>query len=134
MTNLVGGASRSARNVISGNAQGGIALLGPGTEGNLIQGNIVGPDITGTRPLPTSQGGAQHGILVDDAPRNQIGGVASIIGEPPGNVISANGEYGIALAKTNSVRTRIQGNLIGTDIAGVAPLGNEAGGISMQDV
>src|SRR5262249_40310635 len=48
--NTIGGTATGAGNVISGNKRFGINLDSDGTS-NLVQGNFVGTDFTGTRPL-----------------------------------------------------------------------------------
>jgi CSLREA domain-containing protein len=50
-SNSVGGASAGAGNVISGNAAKGVLITDPGTTGNLISGNFIGTDISGSTPL-----------------------------------------------------------------------------------
>src|SRR5208282_233685 len=78
--NTIGGTARGAGNVISGNTTG-IYLLGPTTSGNLVQGNYIGLDPTGTSAEPN-----HTGIFVNDAMNNTIGGTT------PGasNVIAGN--------------------------------------------
>ena len=43
-SNLIGGTSAGARNVISGNSYYGVNVGNPGTSGKLIEGNYVGLD------------------------------------------------------------------------------------------
>ena len=45
--NTVGGTDAGARNVISGNGIG-VWISGPGATGNLVEGNYIGTDATGT--------------------------------------------------------------------------------------
>ena len=113
--NTLGGAVAGAGNLVSGNAAQGIYLLGTGTTGNLIQGNKIGTDITGTAGL----GNATIGIYLDRALTNTIGG------SPPGagNLISANRNWGVYMTNNASWNT-LQGNLIGTARDGVSDLGN----------
>ena len=117
-SNTIGGAVAGAGNLISANGnpnnQGGIYLIGVGSAGNLIQGNKIGTDVTGTLAL----GNTHEGIYLEGAPSNTIGG------EPPGagNLISANNTWGILLSKASW--NVIQGNFIGTKIDGVSALGN----------
>src|SRR5262249_54327957 len=56
VNNTVGGTAAAARNLISGNGfnplvgpGSGILITDPGTQNNLVQGNYLGTDITGTR-------------------------------------------------------------------------------------
>jgi titin len=117
--NTIGGTASSAGNVISANAnaagQSGIWLFTSGAAGNLIQGNKIGTDVTGTQPL----GNTYEGIYLDSAPSNTIGGIVA----GAGNLISANHTRGILL--TNAAWNVIQGNLIGTARDGLSDLGNQ---------
>jgi len=116
--NIIGGTTFGAGNLISANAnstgEGGIYLSGSGAAGNVIQGNKIGTDITGTLPL----GNTFEGIYLENAPSNTIGGVIAAAG----NLISANKTRGIFLS--NASWNVIQGNLIGTKPDGVSTLGN----------
>jgi len=116
--NTIGGTASGAGNLISANANSGgdagIYLIGSGATGNLIQGNKIGTDITGTLPL----GNTHEGIYLERAPTNTIGGAVA----GAGNVISANLTRGVFLL--NAPGNVIQGNLIGTGIDGVSGLGN----------
>src|SRR5262249_46483825 len=85
--NTVGGTTASAANVISGNFGGGIHVFGPGSTGNLIEGNFIGTDVTGGVAL----GNLGDGILIQDAPNNVVGGVLSL----GANVIAANSTSGV---------------------------------------
>jgi hypothetical protein len=115
---LVGGPNPADRNLISGNigpfGQGGILSQGGGV--TTIQGNYIGTDATGTRKLPNSDG------VTCDSASIVVGGS----GSGQGNLISGN-STGISLSLCTG--STIQGNLIGTDATGAAPLGNSAGGI-----
>ena len=121
--NTIGGTTAGAGNLISANANSsgdaGIYLLDNGATGNVIQGNKVGTDVTGTLPL----GNTHEGIYLERALTNTIGGTVA----GAGNLISANNTWGILL--TNSSWNVIQGNLIGTKIDGVSGLGNAAHGV-----
>jgi CSLREA domain-containing protein len=56
-SNYVGGFSAGTGNVISGNAANGVLITDPGTTGNLIAGNFIGTDISGSTPLFNSSSG-----------------------------------------------------------------------------
>src|SRR5262249_7878914 len=47
--NTVGGTTAAARNVLSGNASAGVAIADAGTTGNVVAGNFIGTDVSGTR-------------------------------------------------------------------------------------
>jgi len=120
--NIVGGTLPDQRNIISGNNGYGIwAAFGSGS--NVISGNFIGTDSTGTVPV----GNDDAGILLVQNNGNVIGGTA--VGA--GNVISDNsgGAIYLALSQDNTV----QGNLIGTDVTGSSALGNGYWGISLQN-
>jgi hypothetical protein len=108
-------------NVLSGNGGSQIAMGVQVTatgQGIKILGNRIGTDSTGTMPIPNS-----HGIeLINEGERVEVGGPG--VGE--GNLISGNGSRGIYL---NSGDHLVQGNRIGTDATGTAPLPNGGPGI-----
>jgi hypothetical protein len=73
---LIGGTTLAARNLISGNNRG-IAL---GNESNnLVQGNFIGTDRTGTGALPNPN----EGINIDGGSNNVVGGSTTIPGGLP---------------------------------------------------
>ena len=67
----IGGATALALNVISGNTGDGIDM-GGGATSTLVQGNYIGTDQTGTKPLPNTG----DGLSVDDAAGVTIGGTS----------------------------------------------------------
>jgi hypothetical protein len=116
--NTIGGTVPGARNVISGNLNNGIDLVGSGTMGHVVAGNFVGTDVTGTLAL-----GNTTGILVESGDSNN-----TIGGTGPGarNVISGN-TVGIHFTGGGTVGTLVVGNFIGTDAAGTAAVPNATG-------
>ncbi|MBI5385177.1 MAG: hypothetical protein HZA90_10875 [Verrucomicrobia bacterium] len=123
--NIIGGTAPGAGNVISGNNQHGVWIARSNARTNLVQGNFIGPDITGRRALKN----AFQGVLIDEASDNVIGG--SVI--EARNVISGNGTNGVWIVGANAARNTVQGNYIGTDVTGTAALGNEAAGVGISD-
>ena len=113
--NLIGGTTPESRNLIFG----GINIV-DGVGGNMIQGNLVGTDITGINALV---GKHSVGIAIARTPGNTIGGAI------PGasNVISGHQNHGIGFDSSGNV---IQGNRIGTDVTGTRDVGNAGIGIS----
>jgi len=97
----------------------GIFINGSGATGNLVQGNYIGTDVTGTVPLGNSVFGVQ---ICCGAHENIIGGSSEL----ERNLISAN-EIGIWIINSGTERNKISGNFIGTDITGTIALGNKNG-------
>jgi hypothetical protein len=112
---LVGGPGGG--NVISGNLSGVWVGTAAGT-GAIIQGNLIGTDVSGTLAVPNQH----YGVYVS-SPNNLVGGVN--VGE--GNVISGNKLGGVALTEVTAHGNVVQGNRIGTNAAGTAALGNGHG-------
>jgi trimeric autotransporter adhesin len=125
--NNVGGAASGAGNVISGNLSTGLLIdanFNALTTGNVVQGNLIGLDATGTAAV----GNGNSGIRLLNGLFGQTIGGASIGAR---NVISGNVGDGIELVQANT--TVIAGNYIGTNAAGTAAVGNTASGVSVQD-
>ncbi|MFW5446606.1 MAG: DUF4347 domain-containing protein, partial [Methylophagaceae bacterium] len=124
---IVGGSADADRNIISANSDDGIHIDDAGTDGNIIQGNYIGTDITGTVDL----GNIRNGIrLTDNASNTTIGGS----GAGEGNLISGNEDAGILLGTPTTAvsNVTIKGNLIGTDVTGALDLGNTQAGIRAE--
>jgi len=121
--NTVGGVNPGEGNVISGNATNGITLISGGTTTNLIQGNNIGTDPTGSSTKPNGAAGV---LVTGSANGNTIGGTA--VGS--GNLISGNTTHGIQIS--SSTTTTIQGNIIGLNKAGTLGLPNLLDGILIQ--
>ena len=64
-----------------------------------------------------------QGVAIIDTPDNTVGGATP----EARNVISGNGNDGVFVWKSRSSGNVVQGNYIGTDASGVAPLGNATG-------
>jgi hypothetical protein len=104
-SNLIGGAISGAGDVISGNDGYGIALGDPDTSGNVIQGNRIGVDRTGTNALPNANAGV---LLSGGAANNAIGGTNN----GAANIIAYNGADGIAITDDMTTGNTIRGNSI----------------------
>jgi Calx-beta domain len=85
--------------------------------GNLIEGNFIGTDPTGT----LRRGNTFYGLLILSS-NNTIGGTSAAAR----NVISGNSSEGISISGSNN---QIMGNFIGTNAGGTAQLGNGGNGI-----
>ncbi len=112
-SNTVGGPNPGERNLISANVVGvGISLS---ASQNVVEGNLIGTDITGNAAL----GNDGYGITVNNTTNlNTI----------RGNLISGNVTYGVNL--NNALNTQVVGNVIGINAAGTAKLPN-AGGVTI---
>ena len=111
------------RNVISGNANDGISLLG--SRSVWISGNFIGTNLTANRAI----GNGVDGVSLD------LGSMdVTIGGLTPGatNIISGNGSTGIAL-RAGSDHNFIQADLIGTNLPGDAAIGNGIAGVLISD-
>jgi streptogramin lyase len=128
-TNAPGQPLAGAGNVISGNDNGGILLFGgPVTLGDLVAGNYIGTDITGTQAFPNFGAGVQLGA---GATNVTIGGTNSTYRNVISGTTLGDG-YGILigrLATTGVIPSNnvVEGNYIGTDATGTVALGNRVG-------
>ncbi|MCC3500520.1 MAG: S8 family serine peptidase, partial [Microcoleus sp. PH2017_15_JOR_U_A] len=110
--NIIGGQTVKARNVISGNDSLGIYIEGANASNNLIQGNYIGSDLTGTQKLGNTNGG----IVILGASNNTIGGTAVGVS----NLIFGNGKNGVYLRGDGSTGNAILSNSIsGSDRLGI---------------
>ncbi len=94
-----------------------------GGNGDLIQGNYIGTDATGT----VGMGNGDDGITIDTTSNDTIGGTTA----ETRNIISANDAKGIHFIFGTNSGIVVEGNDIGTDVTGTQPLGNGANGIDM---
>jgi titin len=119
-SNVIGGTTPDARNVLSGNLEGAVGLNSPG---NVVEGNFVGTDVTGLAAVA----GEGAGVVVV-WPGNTVGG-----GAPgAGNVIAGNGADGVlfydaTLGIPTPAPSYVQGNLIGLGADGTTALANVYG-------
>jgi hypothetical protein len=114
---MIGGTTPAARNIISG-YEGGISVWG-GAARNLVQGNYIGTDVTGTVPLGNSLVGVE---IFYESSDNTIGGTTA----GARNIISGN-IVGVTIG--DATMTLVQGNFIGTDVTGTKAVGNSKGGV-----
>ncbi|MFM8274801.1 MAG: hypothetical protein ACKODX_21055, partial [Gemmata sp.] len=115
----IGGTSPGARNVISGSGLGGVYIADPGTSNNVVAGNYIGTDATGTRQIINRIGV----IITGGASNNRIGGTSAA----ERNVIS--GSNSCVQVNQTATGNTVQGNFIGTDVSGTVGLDNEAAGV-----
>jgi hypothetical protein len=118
--NTIGGTVAGAGNLLSGNkfSDGGVALIGSGTTGNLVEGNVMGLNAAGTAALTNGTAG----VWINLGPMNNtIGGTAA----GAGNLISGNQNYEVYINGSGTSGNVLLGNKIGTtaDGSATAPLG-----------
>jgi hypothetical protein len=124
--NVIGGTTAAARNVISGNNEYGIQAADG--DNNVIEGNYIGTDLTGTIAVANMFAGIELDGSLDPTNHQNtlIGGTTA----GAGNLISGNGD-GINIY--SALNTTVQGNYIGTDVTGTLPLPNSSDGIQLSD-
>ena len=135
MINIETGDS-TVRGLVINRTQGVKIGLNGSTGNNLIEGNYLGTDTTGTMSFPGFSTGSVdrvHGVSMETV-GNTIGGTTPAAR----NLISGNtgssdttGAYGIRANGSfpANIDTFVQGNLIGTDVTGTKALGNGSGGV-----
>jgi titin len=125
--NVIGGTTPAARNLVSGNRGAGISVY-TGASNNLVEGNYVGTDVSGTFSVGNGYGVGVYGV---NTTANTIGGTAA----GAGNLISGNGSGstgdGVSIF-ASATGTLVQANLIGTDISGQHLLGNAGSGVGIS--
>lgn len=123
--NQIGGPTAAVRNVLSGNGTVGLAL-GSDANYNVVQGNFIGTDASGTTDVPNGFAGV---YLTDGARNNVFGGATT----NTGNVVSGNWTYGLYVANPATRSNLIQGNFIGTRADGSNALANGFIGVIVFD-
>ena len=124
-SDVIGGTTAADRNVISGNYASGIFI---GSANNVVEGNYIGVDATGTVVIPNDVNPNTHtytgqGVFIygSGATDNTIGGTAS----GAGNIIAGNADSGVGISGYASDNI-VEGNWIGTNPGG-DHLGNSGG-------
>ncbi|MGP0064186.1 MAG: beta strand repeat-containing protein, partial [Isosphaeraceae bacterium] len=137
--NTIGGTGAGAADVISGNYGSGIAI--EGSSDNLVAGDFIGTDETGTIALGNTQSGVnisaetvgvpytQYGFTFVtpgitnflSSTNNTIGGTSAIAG----NLIANNGGPGVAVTLYSSVGNPITGNRIFGNTGQAIDLGDD---------
>ena len=127
--NRVGGTTPNERNVISANWEIGVYI--EASDSNVVSGNFIGTDYTGTTSFRIGTGDTliqANGVEINTLSKHNIIG-GNTAGER--NIISGNRVYG-AIYYGNVSQNSISGNYIGTDVTGAVPIPN-ATGICVDD-
>lgn len=136
-SNTIGGVVPGAGNLISGNGVDqwalGVAIVDTGTDSNLVLGNKIGTDISGTKAIGNRNVGVH---IANGAKHNQIGGTDSLVG----NLISGNGDPnvqgsgdGVTISGEGTDYNRVLRNRIGTNVSGAVALPNLNCGITITN-
>ena len=121
--NFVGGSAAGEGNLISGNSGNGITILFTSTVSNVVQGNRIGTNASGTAAI----GNTNAGVLISGSSGNTVGGTSA----GARNLISGNAGSGILLNGTGANANVIQGNFIGTQGDGASALPNVSDGVGV---
>ncbi|BDT69843.1 hypothetical protein os1_40350 [Comamonadaceae bacterium OS-1] len=124
-SNTIGGSNTNQRNIISGNGGDGVQVDGETSDGNTVKGNWIGVAANGTTALGTGADGIYMSIGTDN---NVIGGP----GANDGNWIASPGLIGIEIDGISSGNV-IQGNRVGTNLAGTANWGSQQNDILIEN-
>jgi hypothetical protein len=124
--NIIGGTNALARNVFSGNVQYGVFITDSNTAANVVSGNFIGTDATGSQAVGNALGGA---ILLNGAHHNLLGGGSF----SAGNVVSGNTNFGIWVGGTGTDSNTVSGNWVGLDAGGKQALPNTFAGMYVLD-
>ena len=101
-------------------AQGaGIDITGPSATGDWIEGDFIGTDPTGRKPEYETMGWRSTG----GRSGNTIGGTSS----PAADLISGNGGNGVVISGAGTDANLVEGDLIGTTVAGDSSLPDNTG-------
>ncbi|HEV2969180.1 MAG TPA: autotransporter-associated beta strand repeat-containing protein [Pirellulales bacterium] len=124
-------------NLISGNKFQGVSLSDSGTNSNIVAGNLIGTDVTGTKALPNSDGGID---IINGTSSNRIGfdgSSSTAVATLERNIISGNGSNpgyaGIYVADPGTTSNVMAGNYIGVDSSGAKALGNSGVGVYLAN-
>ncbi|QGJ68962.1 Hypothetical protein PBC10988_6270 [Planctomycetales bacterium 10988] len=118
--NTIGGTTAALGNLISGNLEGiKIVFL---SHQNHVLGNTIGLASDGM----TDRGNLSHGIYIQDALTNTVGG----LGSANRNLISGNAGHGVYLDVAN--QTLVQGNWIGLTGDGSSTVANDLSGVRIE--
>ena len=126
--NTIGGDTVGECNVISGNTEDGVRIMGSETASNTIAGNYIGTAPDGTTALANGSDGVamSHG-----AHHNLVGGDTS----SERNVISGNTWNGVSVtddAGRGTAHNTISGNYLGVAADGATALQNGWAGVSLR--
>jgi len=103
-----------------------VVIGNPNANGNVVQGNYIGVDPSGSNAIPNGWAGVN---FYGGAQVNLVGGTTP----GAGNLISGNGLQGILFQDSGTDNNLVQGNYIGLNAAGNAAVPNGRAGVAIVD-
>jgi CSLREA domain-containing protein len=125
--NTVGGGRSKARNLISGNDESGVLIVGG--KDNVVIGNLIGTSKNGIDPLGNSGDGVRMFAGQGGATENIVGGTLS----GTDNTIAFNSEDGVQVENTTSSGNGILRNSIHSNDEQGIDLGNDGATANDED-
>jgi hypothetical protein len=129
--NTIGGTTAAARDVILGNKSYGVYITDGNTVHNIVEGDAIGTDITGTHGNDGSghsYGNGSSGVAIVFAANYNI-----VSGTPTApEVISDNAGDGILISGSMTASNQVSGVDIGTDQTGEKALPNAGDGVAVN--
>ena len=121
--NTIGGTSSGQGDVLSGNGSNGVYISDSGTIGNLVEGDDIGTNSTGSLAV-----GNHDGVVIQNgAANNTIGGTSSTTRD----LISGNNWEGVHISGGGTSGNVVDGDYIGVNAGGSAALGNVQSGVGI---
>ena len=128
--NTIGGTTAAARDVILGNKSYGVYITDGNTVHNVVEGDVIGTDITGLHAVDSvgrSYGNGSSGVaIVVGASYNVVSGIPTAP-----EVISGNAGDGV-LISGQAASNQVSGVFIGTDVKGENALPNACDGVAVN--
>ena len=131
------------RNIISGNSLVGIWITGSGTDSNIVAGNYVGTDVTGTLAVPNgstpiTRGGTDltgDGIAIESGASDNLIGTdgSSVDNSGERNIVSGNDNNGVEIGGSGSDGNVVAGNYIGLSPSGALAVPNNQAGVLLYN-
>jgi len=138
-TNGDGVADALERNIVSGNSLVGVWITGAGTDSNVVAGNYVGTNASGSGAIPNGTAPVARpatdltavGVAIEAGASDNRVGTNATDADPAGerNLISGNNDDGVEIGGSGSSGNLVAGNYIGLAASGTAALGNYQAGL-----
>jgi hypothetical protein len=120
--NTIGGSVSGTGDLISANGSNGVYITDAGTTGNVVEGDFIGTDWTGSNPMPNASNGV---VIQNGAAGNTIGGTTGTTSD----VISGNDWEGVHIVDSSD--NVVEGDYIGVNLNGTVADGNAESGVGI---